>query len=135
MATAVHAITNEYNACHLIKLDTKDRNTPFVVVQEAYDPRDLSSRQQMYYLQRDGLWIDEIACTMLPDSELDLVVYETSGDALEVVSHLVGKPMIRRFPVSAADVQEYVAKMKSIGSPEAAFHRVLARYRAAKERP
>jgi hypothetical protein len=63
------ALTNDYNDCKLIKLDSNDPKSPLVVMQEGYAPSDATCRMRMFYLQRDGFWIDEIARSTLPDSE------------------------------------------------------------------
>jgi hypothetical protein len=131
MPTPTRALTNDYNDCKLIKLDSNDPKSPLVVMQEGYEPGDPTNRMRMFYLQRDGFWIDEIARSTLPDSEAGDVVFETSAEALQVLSGLFGKPLIRSLPVTDADAQAYIARVKS-GSPEDLFRQFLARYRAAK---
>jgi hypothetical protein len=132
MPTPPRALTNDYRDCQLLKLDANDPNSPFVVVQEGYAPGDQSGRMRMFYLQRDGFWIDEIARSTRPDSELDDVVFGSSLEVTELLSGLIGRPLIRQLPVTDADIQAYLTRVKSISSPEAAFREVLARYRATK---
>jgi hypothetical protein len=133
MATQPRALTNNYNDCKLIKLDSNDPKSPLVVMQEGYSPSDATCRMRMFYLQRDGFWIDEIARSTVPDSEAGDIVFETSADALKALSGLFGKPLVRELPVTEADVQAYMARAKG-GSPEELFRQFLARYRAAKGR-
>src|SRR5688572_9176715 len=105
MATPTRALTNDYNDCKLIKLDSNDPKSPLVVMQEGYSPGDPTCRMRMYYLQRDGFWIDEIARSTLPDSESGDVVFETSAEAISILSRLMGKPLVREIPVAEGDVR------------------------------
>jgi hypothetical protein len=131
MPTPPRALTNDYKDCKLIKLDASDPKTPLVVAQEGYAPSDPNCRMRMFYLQRDGLWIDEIARSTRPDSEAGDVVFESSAEALQVLSGLFGRPFVRELPVTEADAQAYMARVQG-GSPEELLRQFLARYRAAK---
>lgn len=133
MATPSRALTNDYNDCKLIRLDANDPKSPLIVAQEGYAPSDATCRMRMFYLQRDGFWIDEIARSTLPDTEAGDVVFDTSADALKALSGLFGKPLVRELPVTEGDVQAYMARVKG-GSPEELLRQFLARYRAAKGR-
>jgi hypothetical protein len=132
MSAPSRPLTNDYNDCRLIKLDASDPKSPLVVMQEAYAPGDASCRMRMFYLQRDGQWIDEVARSTRPDSEAGDIVFETATEAIQVLSSLAGSPFIRRVPVTEADAQAYLAKAKAAGSAEDALRGFLARYRAAK---
>jgi len=132
MPTPSRVLTNDHRDCRLIKLDANDVNSPLVVAQEAYAPGDPAGRMRMFYLQRDGQWIDEIARSTRPDSEAGDIVFETSREAIQTLAGLLGTPLIRHLPVTDADIQAYLARMKSVSSPEAALREFLARYRAAK---
>jgi hypothetical protein len=131
MPTPTRALTNDYNDCKLIKLDASDPKSPLVVMQEGYAPGDMNSRMRMFYLQRDGFWIDEIARSTVPDSEAGDVVFETSAEAMAAMSGLFGKPLIRELPITEADARAYLARVQG-GSPEEMLRQFLARYRAAK---
>ena len=130
MPTPIRAITNSSSDCQLVKLDADDPKSPLVVIQEGYSPADPNCRQRMFYLQNDGFWIDEIARSTLPESEIGNVVFETSGDAIKALSGLFGKPMVRELPVSEADVQAYMSRLKG-GSAKDLLREFLGRYRRA----
>jgi hypothetical protein len=134
MPTPTRVLTNDYRECKLIKLDPDDPGSPFVVAQEGYAPGDRSCRMRLFYLQRDGQWIDEICRSTRPDSEAGDIVYETSAEAVQMLRSLLGTPFVRELPVTDADIQSYMARVKSASSPEAAVRDFLARYRAAKGR-
>jgi hypothetical protein len=131
MPTQTRVLTNDYRDCKLIKLDPDDPTSPFVVMQEGYAPGDPTCRMKMFYLQRDGHWIDEISRSTLPDSEAGDIVFETSGEVVRKLSSLLGAPMVRALPYTKADVQAYIARAKSGSAPDL-FRQFLARYRAAK---
>jgi len=133
MPTPSRALTNDCNDCKLIKLDSSDPKSPLVVVQEGYAPSDPHFRMRMYYLQRDGMWIDEIAHSTLPDAEAGDIVFETSAEALEALSGLFGNPHVRDLPVTEADARGFISLVRS-GSPEDGLRQFLARHRAAKGR-
>ena len=133
MPTPTRAITNSTTDCKLIKLDAKEPASPLVVTQEGYSPNDPSCRVRMFYLQRDGMWIDEVARSTRPETEIGNIVFDTSADAIKALSSLFGKPLIRELPVTEADVQAYATRARS-GSPETLFRQFLARYRAVKGR-
>ena len=74
MPTPSRALTNDYNACKLIMLEANDPTSPLVVTQEVYAPSDPNFRKRVFYLQRDGMWIDEIAHSTLPHTEAGDIV-------------------------------------------------------------
>ena len=125
-------LTNDYKDCHLIKLDPRDARSPIVVTQEGCAPDDPLCKTRLFYLQRDGQWIDEIARSTRPDNEAGEIVFEGAGEAVQLLSSLFGKPRIRAVPTTDADAEAYIAKAKSYASTEAAYKDFLTRYRAAK---
>ncbi len=132
MPTPARALTNDYRDCHLVRLDPNDPNSPLFVAQEGYAPNDPNCLMRLFYLQRDGFWIDEIARSTRPDSEAGDVVFETTAEAVNALSGLVGRPLIRQLPVTDADIQAYKARVQG-GSPQELLRQFLARYRAAKK--
>src|SRR4051812_20022196 len=133
MSTAPRALSNNYKDCSFVKLDPKDRRSPIVVMQEGYAPNALSSRSRLFYLQHDGYWIDEVARSTRPDTEAGEVIFESSGAALKLLSSLFGKPLVRDLPVTPADTEAYLARLKS-GSTAELLLQFLERYRAAKRK-
>ena len=144
MSAPKRTLTNDYKNCRLIKLDASESKSPLIVTQEGCAPDDPLSRTRLFYLQRDGKWIDEIVRSTRPDSgatrcspsssEAGDIVFETTGEALQLLSSLFGKPHVRELPVTDADREAYIVKVKSVTSPEAAYRDFLARYRAAKRK-
>jgi hypothetical protein len=130
----MRTLTNDFKDCHLIKLDPREHGSPVVVAQEGCAPDDMLCKTKMFYLQRDGRWIDEIARSTRPDSEAGDVIFESPGDAIRLLSSLFGKPRVRELPVTEADVEAYITKMKNVRSTEAAYRDFLARFRAATKK-
>lgn len=125
-------LTNDFKDCHLIKLDAHDPRSPIVVTQEGCAPDDPLVKTRLFYLQRDGQWIDEIARSTRPDSEAGEIVFENAGEVLRLLSGLFGRPHVRAVPTTEADAEAYITKAKSFSSTEAAYRDFLTRYRAAK---
>ena len=131
MPSPSRPLNNDYRDCNLIKLDSNDPKSPLVVMQEGYAPGDPNSRMRLFYLQRDGFWIDEIARSTRPDSEGGDVVFESSTEAIATLSRLMGRPLIRELPVTEADIQAYKSRVQG-GSPQDLLRGFLARYRGSK---
>jgi hypothetical protein len=134
MPAAKRTLTNNYKDCRLIKLDAREPGSPLVVTQEGCAPDDPLSTTRLFYLQRDGKWIEEIARSTRPDSEAGDIVFETTSEALRLLSGLFGRPVVRQLPITDADTEAYIAKVKSFSSPEAAYRDFLARYRNTKRK-
>lgn len=131
MPNQASAITNSSQDCKLIKLDPNDPASPLVVMQEGYAPNDPTCRVRMFYLQRDGMWVDEFGRSTRPENEIGDVVFDTSAAAIKTLSGLFGKPLIRELPVTEADVQGYLSRVRG-ASPEDLLRQFLARYRAVQ---
>ena len=130
MPTPTRVLTNNYQDCQLIKMDLDDPKSPLVVMQTGYVPGDPTCRMRLFYLQRDGFWIDEISRSTQPDSDIGDVVFETSTEAIETLAGLLGAPLIRELTVTETHILAYMSKMRG-GSPEELLRQFLARYRAA----
>ena len=131
MAATIRALTNDYKDCKLIKLDPNDPSSPLFVAQEGYAPSDPKCRMRLFYLQRDGFWIDEIARSTRPESEAGNVIFDSTAEAIKTLSGLFGSPLIRELPVTEAQVQAYMTQVRG-GTPAELLRRFLARYRASK---
>ncbi|HSI11241.1 MAG TPA: hypothetical protein VK961_04325 [Chthoniobacter sp.] len=127
-------LTNDYKDCQLIKLDPSERGSPLIVAQEGCAPDDPRCRSLLFYLQRDGKWINEIARSTRPDTECGDIVFETAAEALRLLAGLSGRPIVRQIDVTEPDTEAYIAKAKSLSSLEQGYREFLVRYRAAQKR-
>src|SRR4051812_15341339 len=125
-------LTNDYHDCRLVRLDPRDSTSPIVVTQEGCAHDDPLAKTHLFYLQRDGHWINEIARSTRPDSEVGQIVFERPGEVVQLLATLFGKAKVRAIATTEADTEAYIAKAKSYPSTEAAYRDFLARYRAAK---
>jgi len=132
MSGPKRTLTNDYKDCQLIKLDPSEPGSPLVVTQEGCAPDDPLCKTRLFYLQHDGKWIDEVARSTRPDSEAGEIIFESVGDAFHLMTSLFGKPVVRELTITDADIEAYIARVKSVKSPEAAYRDFLARYRATK---
>lgn len=131
MPTPTRALTNNYNDCKLVRLDPNDPKSPMVVTQEGYIPGDATFQMRLFFLQRDGFWIDEVARSTRPDNETRDIVFETAAEVIQMLSSLFGKPLVRQVAVSAADVEAYSNRVRGHSSEEIA-RQFLSRYRASR---
>lgn len=127
-------LTNDYKDCKIVRLDHNDPYSPYAVMQEGCAPGDLKCRTRMFYLQHDGQWINEIARSTRPDSEIGGIVFETAAEALTLLSSLHGRPVVRALPVTEQDEKNYLARMSGGISTKDLLRQFLPRYRAAKGR-
>ena len=131
MTPFARRLTNDPRECQLLKLDANDPTSPLVVAQEAYAPADVTFRTRVFYLQRDGVWIDEIARSTVVQHELAHIIFDTAADALQLLGSLTGDPVIRELAVTEADIQSYIARVQS-APVEELLRQLLARYRAER---
>jgi hypothetical protein len=80
------------------------------------------------------VWIDEVSRSKRPDSEIDDIIFESTAEAVQLLSRLFGKAKVRDLPVTEPDVEAYIAKVKSFSSAEEAYRDLLARHRAASRK-
>ena len=113
-------------------MDPSARRSPLIVSQEGCAPNDPLAKTKLFYLQRDGEWIDEVAHSTRPDLEAGDIIFDSPGEPLKLLSSLFGKPVVRNLPTTDADVEAYIARAKAVTSPVDAYREFLARYRAAK---
>src|SRR4051794_4471001 len=95
-------LTNDYHDLKVVKLDASASRSPVIVTQEGCSPDDPHSRTHLFYLQRDGQWIDEIARSTRPDHEAGEIVFEDMSDAVQLLGTLFGKPRVRAIPTTDA---------------------------------
>lgn len=127
----MRTLTNDYSDCSLIRAEPDNPASPFIVAQRGADPEDPTFLQAVFYLQRDGLWIEETANGCRPMQDRYKVVFESVQDVVEVLGKMTGKPEIERIAVTAADLQAYIARLKSTTTEEI-VRSFLASYRASK---
>lgn len=122
-------LTNDYNDCKLVNLEPNSPAGPYVVSQIGYDPEDPRMTDQLFILQCDGTWIDQIAHSTLPPEERFHIIFDTLPEVIAALSQISGKPSIVRREVSETELRQYLAALQSAGSSEALVREFLTSYR------
>jgi hypothetical protein len=105
-------ITNHFQDAHLVSLASwkradeispRDRNGPYVVLQEGYDPEDMRMLADEFILGRSGKWLSLGLFYKLPVPERRAeFVFGTAAEVIQMMSDLPSK--IQMF--ARADTQE-----------------------------
>jgi hypothetical protein len=99
-------ITNSFQEVQLASLATwkkaneifpRDRNGPYVVLQEGYDPEDMTVTPDEFVLGRSGKWLSLAYFFRMPvpDRRAEFV-FGTVAEVMQVMSELPSKPQIIR---------------------------------------
>lgn len=93
-------ITNSFHDVRLVSLASwpkaaeitpKDRNGPYVVLQEGYDPEDLSMKAAEFVLGRSGAWLPLSLFYKLPVPERRAeFIFGTAAEVMSVMGNLGG---------------------------------------------
>ncbi len=106
MNVHLHNITNSFLAVRLASLaswrqakeiNPRDRNGPYVVLQEGYDPEDLTMSADEFILGRSGKWLSlsHFFSMPVPDRRKEFV-FGTAAEIMQMMSNLPSKPQIVR---------------------------------------
>jgi hypothetical protein len=127
------ALINSYLHCQLVDIGAGEgRHGPFIITQAGFDPEDLYMSESVFYLRRDGLWIDEIAQISRPDEERMLILYEDAEEAAKALKFLGGTPLIVRYPLSKSAIQTRIVELRCGATYVERFGRLAALFREAR---
>ena len=97
-------ITNNFQDVHLVSLASwrqanefipRDRGGPYVILQEGYDPNDLTVRADEFILGRSGKWLSLGYFFRMPIAERrEEFVFGTAGEVMKMMSDLPSKVAI-----------------------------------------
>jgi hypothetical protein len=89
------ALTNNYNHCQLLNLGYGPKGRgPFVVRQQGSAPGSMTFSDETFLLRKDGAWVINLAVFALPEKDKEQFIYQTSGEAMQLMSDLVGEPVV-----------------------------------------
>jgi hypothetical protein len=126
-------ITNSYSDCQLVVLDeAPGANGPFAVTQTGFNPNDPSMKELPHFLRDDGKWVDEIAFGTSPLEERFRVVFPTAGDAMKLLASLPSHPEFVSRETTEAEIAEFIARLKSMGSVRARLTVFVAEWRQSR---
>ena len=97
-------ITNSFLDVHLVSLKTwrqaneilpRDKGGPYVVLQEGYDPEDLTVAPDEFVLGRSGKWLSlgHFFKMPVPDRRAEFV-FGTAGEIMQMMSDLPSKAQV-----------------------------------------
>lgn len=99
-------ITNRFQDVRLVSLATwrqaseiepRDRNGPYVVLQEGYDPQDLRMIAEEFVLGRSGKWLSLGHFFKMPiDQRRVEFVFGTAAEVMQMMSDLPSSPVFLR---------------------------------------
>jgi hypothetical protein len=126
-------ITNHFQDAHLVSLASwknaneispRDRNSPYVVLQEGYDPEDMRMLADEFILGRSGKWLSLGLFYKLPVVERRAeFVFGTATEVLQMMSDLPSK--VRMF--ARPETQQ-------AGPPEIGSDEMMSAIQAGKNR-
>jgi hypothetical protein len=126
-------ITNHFQDAHLVSLASwknaneiapRDRNGPYVVLQEGYDPEDMRMLADEFILGRSGKWLSLGLFYKLPVPERRAeFVFGTAAEVIQMMNDLPSK--VRMF--ARADIQQ-------AGPAQAGSDEMISAIQAAKNR-
>lgn len=101
---AIQKLSNDFQASRLVSLASwrqaseitpKDRNGPYVIIQEAYDPEDAKMRPDEFVLGRSGKWLPVGLFYRLPvpDRRAEFV-FGTVAEVMQTFQNLPSKAAI-----------------------------------------
>ena len=126
-------ITNSFLDVHLVSLKSwrqaneiipRDKGGPYVVLQEGYDPEDLTVTPDEFVLGRSGKWLSlgHFFKMPVPDRRAEFV-FGTAGEVMQMMSDLPSKAQVYRPPSKQTPAE-----------PGAATDEMASAFRAAKEK-
>jgi hypothetical protein len=126
-------ITNHFQDAHLVSLASwkraseispRDRNGPYVVLQEGYDPEDVRMLADEFILGRSGKWLSLGLFYKLPVPERRAeFVFGTAAEVIQMMSDLPSKVVMFARP----ETQE-------AGPPQIGSDEMMAAIQAGKNR-
>ena len=102
----LHNITNSFQDVRLVSLASwrqanqivpRDRGGPYVVLQEGYDPQDMTMSADEFVLGRSGRWLSlgQFYRMPVPDRRAEFV-FGTAAEVMQIMSNLPSKPLLFR---------------------------------------
>jgi hypothetical protein len=106
MNTNLRNITNHFLDAHLVSLSSwhqaheispRDRNGPYVVLQDGYDPQDMNFAADEFILGRSGKWLSLSYFFRLPvpDRRAEFV-FGTAAEVMQMMSELPSRVQMFR---------------------------------------
>lgn len=103
-------LSNSYHQVQLLNLGYGPGGRgPFIVRQVASAPGSMTMEQERFLLRKDGTWVINIAVYALSEKDKEQFLYDTSGEAVTLLSGLVGDPVVDTSLPEGASVEQLKA--------------------------
>jgi hypothetical protein len=128
-------ITNSFHDARLVSLASwrqaaeftpRDRGGPYVVLQEGYDPEDLTMTADEFVLGRSGKWLSLSFFYQMPipDRRVEFI-FGTAGEIMQMMSNLpphvaIIRPGAKPESASAPETDEMAAALQAAKNPPGA---------------
>lgn len=113
-------ITNHFTNVELLNLgDQPGKTGPLIAVQIGVAPGDMTVRQGMYLLCRDGKWADVVALGAAGKPELwDQALFDSSGQVLALLDKMGATPEVKQIEVTAEGIASWLSRTAGLDAKQ-----------------
>jgi hypothetical protein len=106
-------LSNQYSDCEVLDLDPSEaKRGPFVAMQRAIDPNDPRQQENLYFLRRDGTWVECATHMSTPEKERVSIVFDALPDIIKLLAEL--PPQAKSVRVQALDPARLTAMLQQV---------------------
>ena len=88
------ALSNDPARCEVMNLAwSPNGHGPYLVRQEGYEPGSSTFKMQRFILQKDGLWLLNLAFVMLPEAEQEAQLFHSLTEVLLLFDEIASQPV------------------------------------------
>ncbi len=124
------ALSNHYSACEVLDLDPSAERGPFVATQRAVDPDDPRQQENLYFLRRDGVWVECATHMLSPGPGRVSVLFDSLSEIITLLAELPPKVKVHRAAlVDPACLAAMMQQVEAEGGLLGHIRNQVARYR------
>lgn len=120
MVAAMPTITNHYTNAHVLNLgNDSGKPGPVIAVQNGVAPGDMTVKQKMFLLCRDGAWVDVVALVSSTDAKLwDEVLFDNSSQVLALLDKLGSTVAVKQIELTAAAIESWLNRTANLDAAQ-----------------
>ncbi|MBX7208882.1 MAG: hypothetical protein K1X78_11250 [Verrucomicrobiaceae bacterium] len=113
-------ITNHYTNAHVLNLgNDSGKPGPVIAVQNGVAPGDMTVKQKMFLLCRDGAWVDVVALVSSTDAKLwDEVLFDNSSQVLALLDKLGSTVEVKKIELTAAAIESWLNRTANLDAAQ-----------------
>jgi len=113
-------ITNHFTNIELLNLsDQPGKPGPLIAVQNGVAPGDMTVKDRMFLLCRDGKWADVVALGAAGKPELwDQALFDTSGQVLALLDKMGSTPELQQIETSAESIASWLSRTAGLDAKQ-----------------